>query len=145
MPPIEKDSDKYTEKYTIDEKLLRKALKGYKLLDQFMTALREVCVECSLLNYSECRVCVPNSVPLFNTNDPTADLERPDPCQPVLERETKATPVTVDGVKYFYRKDPESPYGYAIFEFSKELSGYQELNYNNPVFKKVLDKLTGQN
>lgn len=138
MPPSE-TGDKYSEKYTIDEKLLRKAIKGHKILQQFVIAMREVSIECALLNHPNCKICVPNDVPLYNKEDPVADVDNsPDPCLQIKERETKATSIDVEGERYFYKKDTESPYGYAIFIFNKDLDGYQELEYNSPVYQKVL-------
>ena len=139
VPP--KDSKKeehYNEKFTIDEKLLRKAKKGHKILGEFLDAIKNVCIECSLLDYPNCKVCVPNNATLFSTEDATADIDTDDPCLPITEKEVKAKTIMYEGTKYFYKKDKVSPYGYSIYSYNDELKGYEELPYGESLFQSIL-------
>ena len=63
----------------------------------FLEAMKEVSVECSLMKYPNCKICVPNGVPLYNIEDPIADIDsRTDPCLPVKEKEVNAIPIDVE-------------------------------------------------
>jgi len=59
------------EKITTDESIFRRAIKRQQMLKTFLTAMREMAIDCQL-NYEhnkesvpECRVCVPTGEPMF--------------------------------------------------------------------------------
>ena len=133
--------DHFRERYSIDEKLLRNAKAKDVLLKEFTDALEEVSIECMLLEYPNCRVCIPDNVKLFNPSDPTADISLADPCIALEEHEVKAQVVTYEGIKYHYVKDKTHPFGYVIYVYDKKLDGYNAMQANDPLYGKIIDTI----
>lgn len=142
VPPKDMGADElFREKYTIDEKLLRNAKNKSLLLKEFMVAMEEVSIECALLEYPNCRLCVPNSVRLFNPKDPTADIDTPDPCQPIKEKNVKAKIIMYNDVKYNYVEDKSHPFKYMIYTYNEKLDGYDAMASNNPLYLKIIEEI----
>lgn len=140
-----KKESNFKENETIDQRFLRNAKRKYRLVELFLSAMREVCVECISNMYEKynisCRLCLPNNVKLFTEKDVLADINREDPCLDYKKEGVKTHSITVDDEKFQYRKDDESPLGYYIYQFNKELKGYVEVSLNRPIVAKVIEEI----
>lgn len=133
---------------TIDEQFHDRALLKFELIQDFRSLLRSVSLECSVMGYPDCRLCVPTGEPLFYV-DAVQDIKLADPCDPVQETDLEATPITVTGKDgtpktYYYIADPSEPLGYRFFEHSTQLDGYAPLDPSDPIVGELLAALVAQ-
>jgi hypothetical protein len=131
IPPKERELK------TIDETFFERANKKYATNLAFRQMLSEVCLECELFNYGNCRMCIPTNAPLFNDN-PIIDTKVADPCSQLVETSIDASSVEVDGVLYYYVPDPTEVLGYQFYTFDKELGGNIKLDPSDPVIGKLI-------
>ena len=95
----------FKETDSIDITFLNRAIKKYKLIKQFETAIKEISIECVSNNYGDCRVCLPNKVKLFNEYDVSANIEEPDPCLSYTKEEkTKVKKIESNDEIYLLQK-----------------------------------------
>lgn len=153
LPPEEKNVQTYiylavsppgevstSEAKTTDEDLYDESVINQTEIESFVEALREVSIECMLNGEKLCRVCAPTGQSLFSS-DAQRDLRAPDPCSQVREEQVKASEITVDGVKYYYKEDPKSIYDYRVFEFDKDLNGWRPLPQSDPRYERITDAI----
>lgn len=131
---------------TIDEMFNERATERYELIQDFRRLLQSVCIECSVMGFRECRMCVPTNEPLFH-DDPAQDISLADPCDPMVETDIEATPITVTGKDgapktYYYVKDPSEPIGYRFFEWNKAVDGYAPVDPADPIISVLLRTLS---
>jgi superfamily II DNA/RNA helicase len=140
-----RDSSKFKENESIDERFLRNAMRKYKLIETFLTAMKEVSIECVSNQYDkfnvDCRICTPDDNQLFHPKDVSADVNKPDPCRAYSAEKIKTKVITIEGKKFNYKKDDNSPYGYVIYEYNPELNGYMELSLNNPQVSQIISRI----
>lgn len=136
VAPEQLKQDQSKEAMTTDEELLHDAMKDQFVIDSFLSAVNEVCIECMLNGEKNCRTCSPTNQPLFS-DDVARDLKMADPCSNVVEHEVAANKITVDGIEYYYVEDPKSIYDYKIFEFDKDLNGYRPLKESDLRYEKI--------
>ncbi|MFA6165807.1 MAG: hypothetical protein WC700_04265 [Gemmatimonadaceae bacterium] len=122
---------------TTDEQFLERAADKYATNMAFRDLLAEVCLECSVFGYGNCRICVPTGAPLFH-DDPALDIRLPDPCVVRQESRVEATPVVLDGVTYFYVKDPTAALGYVFYQWREDLGGHAPVDPADPVAGRLL-------
>ncbi|GFR91259.1 BA71V-Q706L (J10L) protein [Elysia marginata] len=133
------------EELTIDEKFHTRALNKHTLNEAFRVLLREVCLECSINGYGNCRLCIPTDAPLFH-EDPIRDLFRADPCQTVFETEISVQEIRLPGddtVVYFFRKEPTAPFGVRFFVYDDGLEAYTPVDPASGVFMRLYEALDG--
>lgn len=58
---------------------------------------------------------MPTNEVLFH-HDPTTDLTLTDPCKKLEETDITATPIEINGVKYFYIRDNNGFYTFYIYD-----------------------------
>lgn len=124
---------------TIDEVFHDRASGRYELNIDFRHLLRSVSVECFLLGYGDCRVCVPTESVLFH-DDFEQDIRLPDPCEALEQKTVTAQRVTVPGTsaEYFYIRDDTDPLGYQFFEYRKDLGGHAPLDPSDMMIPELL-------
>jgi hypothetical protein len=111
---------KTREDQTTDERFHERALQRDMLNRDARALLREVCLECSVNEYGDCRACVPTDARLF-TDDPDRDIRLPDPCREVEEESAEfgvEQHVTFEGTEYlFSEQKAQGKNGRRTFEF----------------------------
>jgi SNF2 family DNA or RNA helicase len=128
------------EPMTIDERFYKISIEKRNIISQFVTMLKEVSLECVINGYKNCRVCIPDNNKLFtNPEDIAVDIELFDPCNTTEETEVTVQEIEVDGVKYYYKEDTSSVFGYKIFIYNKELDGYTEILESSAEYMKVIN------
>ncbi|MEL0211533.1 MAG: hypothetical protein VW891_13315, partial [Novosphingobium sp.] len=154
MRPTEKEKEappsryRLIEEITIDEKFHTRALAKHAINAAFRGLLRDVCLECSINGYGDCRLCVPTDAPLFH-EDPIRDLRLPDPCQPLTESELSVKEIGLpaeDGegtATYFYSEDPTAPFGVRFFVYDDELEAHSPVDPSSGLFMRLLEALRG--
>jgi hypothetical protein len=120
-----------------DTELFDDAYREHKLNENVNEAVWETTIECLLNAEPGCRICQPDSRKLF-TDDVFADLRASDPCRTYEYKTVSAQPVTVDNITYYYRENPESIYGYSIFEFDADLKAYTVVDEASTVFSDII-------
>lgn len=130
------------EDHTIDELFHERATQRYSLCLAALCIVKSVSLECNLLNYGNCRECVPTDAPLFHSNY-DQDLRLPDPCIPLKTSEVKAKKILLDGKQYFYNIKPGTD-EYQFYSFNKELDGYELLESTDSVALKLLEIASGK-
>lgn len=130
------------EDMTIDERFYKMAIEKRDIISVFQDALKEICVECVVNGYKDCRLCSPDNNALFsNPDDASIDIEVFDKCVPVDNTDVNVQEIEVDEKKYYYDKSSESLFGYKIYVYDKKLDGYTELPESDHRFKKILDAI----
>lgn len=113
-----------------------KAIQNRHLNDEFLTAHREVSLDCLAHHPSgktiACRQCAPTGQPLY-TRDMLSDLTMPEKCQPLQVSHIQVTVIEVDGVQYAYRFES----GLHIFVFRDHLGAYQEIPPGTPTYSRI--------
>lgn len=133
------------EEKTIDEIFHERALTRYALNLDFRKLLKSVSIECSLLEYGNCRVCVPTESVLYH-DDFNQDIRLPDPCEAMAPKSVAAKKLEIaqkDGsrAQYFYIEDSSDLLGYQFFEYRKDLGGHAPVDPSDPVIPELLRAL----
>jgi superfamily II DNA or RNA helicase len=137
IPPANREAK------TIDELFHDRALTKYEINRDFRKLLSEVSLECSLLGYGACRMCVPTDAVLFH-DDPALDLRIPNPCEPMRSQEVDVREIRVavapgaEPRTYYFADDPSSPLGVRFYEFREDLDGYAEIDLAEGVVDALL-------
>jgi hypothetical protein len=153
MRPSEREKEappsryRLIEEITIDEKFHTRALAKQVINGSFRELLRDVCLECSINGYGDCRLCVPTDAPLFH-EDPIRDLRLPDPCQTLTESELSVKEISLpaedgDGATYFYSEDPTAPFGVRFFVYDEGLEAHTPVDPSTGLFMRLLEVLRG--
>lgn len=133
---------KFKEDESIDLKFLNRAMRRMNLINEFNKAMKEVSLECISNEYGDCRVCVPDNVPLYSKTSVNTDIAAADPCRDYTTKTKEyAKKIVHNGVDYYYKKDRTSPFGYYIYVYNKELDGYNYLSMNEPIFLEIIKKI----
>jgi hypothetical protein len=135
---------KYTtfkEKNTIDERFLINAKRKNVLINEFLTALQEISVECVINNYSNCRLCIPNNEKLYTEKDTSADIDSKDPCQLNVNQKIEAMSVEHEGTTYYYNASKDSALGYKFYQYNEEMDGYAEIPQSDRMLTQLLKKI----
>ena len=137
------ESITFKEENSIDIQFLNRAQKRMSLIKQFEMAIREVSIECIANNYENCRVCLPDNVPLYNPNDVNADIDDPvEPCKAyVSDEKISVKTIMFEDKKYFYKKDGASPLGYSIYVYDDKLDGYTEFPLNTKIAQNLIKQI----
>jgi hypothetical protein len=122
---------------TTDTELYDEAILDQIIIDDFVTATREVSIECMLNGEANCRVCSPTSAPLF-TNEILNDVRMPDPCTRVTEEQVVANEIIVEGKKYYYVEDSASIFDYRVYVLDDNVNGYIALREDDPLFETII-------
>jgi hypothetical protein len=142
------------EGHTSDTVLWTRAIKRQLVLDEFITVLKEVSIECSRIkritgfdlvdnagreiNCYQCQNAT--RVPLYTQSEFT-DLQRGNPCHSVVKRAMKMRAITVDGKKYMYSDDPAtygtSVYRIAIYYMDERVNSYMRMADTDPRFLTI--------
>lgn len=130
---------------TVDETFYRNALARHELNADCRSVLREVSLECGVLGYGHCRICVPTDAVLFHA-DAALDLRLPDPCEPLYSEEVAVRPLRVDGDarEFYYADDPDSPLGVRFYTYQADLGGHAEVDLAEPIVGALLAALGRQ-
>ena len=132
---------------TIDQIFHERALARYELILDFRRLLKSVSLECAVLRYGNCHVCVPTGEALFH-QDCAMDLRLADPCLPYAESDIEATPVTVTGrdgaPTTYYVVDTDSPLGYTFYErAASDETSFTPVDPSDPIVGKLLEAIQG--
>ena len=138
---LERAVDK--EEKTIDVLFHERAEDRYLTNKAVRELLAEVCYECDLFGYGNCRVCVPTGVPLFR-GDPSLDARLPDPCTLRSEKKVSAAPLVLGNKTYHYVVDESTPLGYIFYEFRKDLDGHAAVDPSDPVIGELLEAVAAK-
>lgn len=125
---------------TTDLELYIESLITENINKQFSDATGEVSIECVLNGEHNCRMCAPTDSKLFG-KDFDADMRKPNPCEKYEEDLIEVNEIVVDGVSYYYTKDPESIFGYKLFEYDSSLGNYREMEKSNELYSQITDIL----
>lgn len=120
------------EEKTIDQVFHDRSVERDKLNMQFNDLLQDVSIECTYFGLKEsCYTCKPNNNTLF-TDDPTEDIQKPNPCIKYSTTEVDAQRVTIDSMDYYYILNPLRLYKYNI-----SLDGYTEVEMDQDMLEKI--------
>jgi len=129
-----------------DLTLFQKSLQNKKLLDSFIDAIEEASIDCFLFaeDPSKCFICAPTDRLLYLPQLHKDMAEEPR-CKPLQEETKVAQKIIVEDVE----TGTTVEFAYIIndvgdieiFEFSENLNGYIKVNYNHPLYQKIIDKI----
>lgn len=128
--------------YTTDVELFNKSMENHKLLTETFVMLQEASIECALNGGENCKMCSPTNADLY-IKDIHKDMNAADPCLPFEEKKVSVKEIKVNGTTYYYKKDPDSTFGYQIYEYSKDLDGYQAMNDDITLFHDIIKAIRG--
>lgn len=124
---------------TTDTDLYDESVAEMELINEFLTAIKEVSIECTL-HSENCRLCTPTNSTLY-TDNPAYDIRNTDPCAPSVETEVNVKSIIIDNVTYYYTPDDNSIYDYNIYIEDKILGGHKKIQENDPLFARVLAEI----
>ncbi len=131
------------EDFTIEQRFMRSSISKHRLIVEFLSLLKSVSVECIVNGYGGCRICHPDDVPLFShAFDAALDLQLSDPCKVIEEEGIEAEKIEVDGIEYFYTKDPSSLLGYRVYRHDEEERGFIEISQSSEEYRKVIKAIS---
>lgn len=118
----------------IDQIIYERSIKHMQLNNKMRDVLKSVCIECISNNYTNCRICDPTNVKLFE-DDIDYDLQLPDPCHKLdrsnLEKEIKFDgEFSYDGIKIRYVADEKSLIGIRVYKFLDSINFWIELSHS---------------
>jgi len=128
---------------TTDEELLHLSVTGKKMRDQFVLALIESSIDCSVNKINNpslnCYLCMPTGKPLYYP-----DLNRSvmnNNCKHLKEADTSVIDtkkIKLEGITYHYTKDGNK---IKIYIFDNVIGNYVEMKKNDPVYADIIIKL----
>jgi hypothetical protein len=128
------------ENISIDTVFFNRANERFEINADFRKLLSEVCMECTLFKYENCRSCAPTNRRLFNTNA-TLDIKLPDPCELRYETDVTVKSIIADsGSTYYYAKSVDS-IGYTFYLYDESINGYVTINESAPIIVELLQKI----
>ena len=129
----------FNDEYTTDMELLNESMKNQALLHSFLKTIQEVSIECVLNDGQNCKICNPTDIPLFMTNI-DLDMIAENPCREFKEEKITVNEIIVDGTTYYYNDDPNSVFGYKIYEYDELIGGYKSMAEND-LFQQIIEKI----
>lgn len=128
------------EAISIDNIFFNRANERFEINADFRKLLSEVCLECTLFKYENCRSCAPTNRRLFNANA-TLDIKLPDPCELRYESDVTVKTIVADnGSTYYYAKSTDS-IGYTFYLYDESIGGYVTINESSPIIVELLQKI----
>lgn len=129
---------------TTDMVLFAKALANNSLNQDFLVAIQEASIDCSI-HYDKdknCKFCSPTGRTLWYANL-DKDIEEPSPCEPFETKSVKARKIKLktDGetVEFMYTTDP-----IRIYENRPDLGGYVEINSEHEYWDDLVKAIKKQ-
>ena len=124
---------------TTDVELLKESMQNQSILTSFLEVIQEVSIECILNDDKNCRKCNPTNIPLFIDNI-DLDMVTENPCKEFKEEKIIVDEIIINDTTYYYKDDPDSVYGYKIFEFDEQIGGFRpmpEIGLFQQIFEKI--------
>jgi superfamily II DNA or RNA helicase len=128
--------DNKTYAATTDVELYTEAIRSQLLINNFVTALKEVSIECLANAGLNCRVCAPTNKALF-TENPALDVAAQDPCLEATQSKVSVKTVEVDATQYYYSLDPVAMWGFRVYVPAVDIGGFIELPETDQAFPKI--------
>ncbi len=138
---------------TTDIELYQKSIDNMHIINQFLLALAESSVDCSL-HYAKlpesvqktinCKLCAPDNKMLFHPIL-TKDMTLPNNCHPYKEKKVTADEIILEstGEKYYYKKNSDG--GFTLYNFNKKLNGYTPMPRNHVHYGDLMAQLITAN
>jgi hypothetical protein len=132
---------------TTDMSLYKKSIFFMNLINEFMYALIEASIDCSIhydsLNDKikekiNCKLCSPDNNILFYPVV-NQDMEFTSNCKPYTESNIKVDEIEIDGNKYYYKKKDDD---IEIYKYNPKLQGYTKYNIDSNyanIYEKIMD------
>jgi superfamily II DNA or RNA helicase len=132
---------------TTDMSLYKKSIFFMNLINEFMYALIEASIDCSIhydsLNDKikekiNCKLCSPDNNILFYPVV-NQDMEFTSNCKPYTESNIKVDEIEIDGNKYYYKKKDDD---IEIYKYNSKLQGYTKYNIDSNyanIYEKIMD------
>ena len=133
---------------TTDVHLYTMSVKNKILINQFLIALAEASIDCSIHESSfdstvrkniKCKMCAVTNKKLYHSNI-AKDMILPNPCEELTTEEISAKEIDIDGEKFYY-SNGSKPNEFHIFRFNKEVSGYVPLHEHQYPHVEIMRKL----
>ncbi|VVB71174.1 Uncharacterised protein [uncultured archaeon] len=131
-------TDHPIEEITIDEEFQKKSLFNYKSILDIREVLKEVSIECSVLNYGSCRLCIPTNQQLYD-DDFINDVNDENKCVIGTIKKKELKEVSLEGKTYLYEKDVNEVLGYKFYEFDSALDKYVSMNSSDDRLDKLIE------
>jgi superfamily II DNA or RNA helicase len=135
------------EEHTTDVELYEKSVSNMKLIDDFMLALAESSIDCSLhyKNLSDevkakikCKMCSPTDIILY---DPILekDMLAPSSCAPYTEKKIDVKKINIPETNedYYYKEDGDK---IVLYMYSWKLKGYTKMPRTHPYYGRIMEK-----
>jgi hypothetical protein len=134
------------EKLTTDEYIYDLSLRRQIIIDEFLIAMKEACIDCPHLGGKfKCRMCAPSNKNLF-TSSIADDMARKDPCKELQTAEAEVKSIKLDSKTYKYTTDNDdakkSLYKVVFYEYKKSYDAYVKIKEDSELFKKLYSKVT---
>lgn len=130
-------------KTSTDLEIYEAAIDNQVIIDDFVSATVECCIECIVNEEASCRVCVPNNQPLFSS-DIFSDSRRDDPCKIAREAKVQVEKIQYDDEEYYYKSDETSIFRYKVFIKPDNINNFIAMRENDarfiPIIKAIQDK-----
>jgi len=144
--PLETNpNDDSLQSRTTDEELLYLSLTGKELRDQFLMALIESSIDCSinrdklspeLREKFTCHLCIPNDKPLYY---PDLNVSiKTNNCSHIEEEEIAVKKIAMNGVNYYYTKTGNNV---KVYEFDDSIGHYIDMKKSNPIYSDIVIKV----
>ncbi len=125
---------------TTDTELYEESILDSIVIESFLSAIKEVSIECMVNGEEYCRSCNPTNQLLY-TDDIARDMVTSDPCKQLKEETIIAQEFEFAGTKYYYTADKDSIYDYKIIVYDSAINKYHQLEESSEQFKKVMAEL----
>lgn len=139
---------------TTDVDLYTKSLDNMKIINNFMLAIAESSMDCSLHypNLSEdvkknihCKMCSPTNDQLYHPLL-NKDMTLPNACKPYSEKKVTAQEILdeITGEKFYYKKSTDNHLDIDIYMFNKKFNGFTPMPRNHPrygsIYSMIIEK-----
>jgi hypothetical protein len=136
---------------TTDIDLYQKSIDNMKIITEFMRAVAESSIDCSLhhKNLSDdikltihCKLCAPTNEQLFNpliNKDMTLD----NACKPYREKKITANEIIFEptGEKFYFKRNEKNRSDIDIYAFNKKLNGYIPMDRSHPYYGSIMESI----
>jgi len=106
-----------------DADIYKEAKNKEKLINSFLTAMREVAIDCTTHNYENCKICAPTDLQLF-VPDLDKDMKTGSPCQPIQTKKITVEEILTDAGKFYFMQDGDK---IRILEERPDMGGHLEI------------------
>ena len=125
---------------TTDVDIYTEARNKEKLINSFLTAIREVAIDCTTHNYENCKICAPTDLQLF-VPDLDKDMKTGSPCQPIQTKKITVEEILTDAGKFYYMQDGDK---IRILEERPDMGGHLEIfpdhEHYADIYEAILNK-----